>query len=203
MPDPDAYRVIVSEGSAETRVQGSCFLAFTFPAASEEEAAGRVESLRKTRHDATHVCFAWRIGRGAGEKRRSSDAGEPAGTAGAPLLAALERAGVSDALVAVVRWFGGTKLGTGGLARAYGECARLAVENARAGVRVLREPLRASFPYPHAGRVLRIAEKHRAVIEDSVYAEEVTIRIAVPASRLAAFREEILDATGGTARLDP
>jgi len=202
-PDPDAYRAVLSEATAETRVQGSRFLAFVFPSAAEKEAAGRVESLRRSHHDATHVCFAWRIGHGAGQKRRASDAGEPSGTAGAPILAARDRAGVSDALVAVVRWFGGTKLGTGGLARAYGECARLAIEWARIGERVLRERVRVLFPYAHAGRVLRIAEKHRALAEDSVYAEEVSIRFAVPASRLAAFQEEIVEATGGDAAFDP
>jgi uncharacterized YigZ family protein len=200
--DPDAYTVLAADGISETRVQGSRFLGFVFPARSAEEAEGVLDSLRRKHRDATHVCFAWRIGPPEESGSRASDAGEPSGTAGAPILAALERAGVSDALAVVVRWFGGTKLGTGGLARAYGECARLALDTAPRGERVLRVPLAVAFAYAHAGRVLRLAEKHRTLIETSDYGEEVRLRLAVPRSRAETLRGEIVEATAGAARFE-
>jgi uncharacterized YigZ family protein len=200
--DADVYRAITGEGRAETRVLGSRFLGLALPVAGEDAAALCTDALRKTHHDATHVCFAWRIGTGAGEKRRSSDAGEPSGTAGAPILAALDHAAVSDALLVVVRWFGGTKLGTGGLVRAYGECARLALAEAPTEERVLRTLLVVSFAYPVSGRVLRLAEKHNARIEETSYGDEVRLRLAVPRSRVDVLRAELVEATAGAVRFE-
>lgn len=202
MKDPDAYRVIDAEGAAETKVKGSRFVGFAFPAPSADAAEARLDALRREHHDATHVCFAWRVGHGEDEVRRAADAGEPHGTAGTPILQAIERAEVSDGGIAVVRWFGGTKLGTGGLVRAYGECAKLALEAASIAVRVRRKPLAARFAYPHAGAVLRLAEKFGALLGESEYAEEVLVRFAVPASRLQGFRDALVDATAGAVRLE-
>ncbi|RPJ49251.1 MAG: YigZ family protein [Candidatus Latescibacterota bacterium] len=202
MSDPDVYRALAEEGESETRVLGSRFLGIAAPIGGEEEAAERIDRLRRKHHDATHVCFAWRLGHGAGAKGRSSDAGEPSGTAGAPILAAIERAAVSDALVAVVRWFGGTKLGTGGLARAYGDSARLALDAARTEERVVREMLAFVYAYPLSGRVLRLAEKHGALVEDTSYGDEVRLVLAVPRSRLAALRADLADATAGAVRFE-
>jgi len=200
--DPDVYRVIASPGEAETKVKGSRFLGLALPAATAEKAEENLESLRKKHHDATHVCFAWRVGHGASEKRRAADAGEPAGTAGTPILQAMERAGVSDGLVAVIRWFGGTKLGTGGLARAYGECARLALENARIAEKTLRRTLIATFEYPLTGGVLRLAERFGAITEGPEYGETVQLRLAVPASRLEPFRDALVEAAAGKIHIE-
>lgn len=200
MKDPDVYRVIESEGSAETKVKGSRFAGFAFPSDSVDRAESVVEALRKKHYDATHVCFAWRVGHGDDERRRAVDAGEPYGTAGTPIMQVLERAEISDGLIAIVRWFGGTKLGTGGLIRAYGECARLALEESRVGTRVRRKPLQVRFTYPQTNAVLRLAEKHAALQEESEYGEEIHIRFAVPASRVARFRDDLIEATAGNLR---
>jgi uncharacterized YigZ family protein len=114
-------------GRGELREKASRFLAFASPIESQEKAAESVEALRREYHDATHVAFAWKIGIGHAAQSRASDAGEPSGTAGKPILAAIESAGLTDVLVAVVRYFGGTRLGTGGLARAYREAAARAL----------------------------------------------------------------------------
>ncbi|MBN1826416.1 MAG: YigZ family protein [Candidatus Eisenbacteria bacterium] len=200
MNDPDVYTVLASEGFAEIKVKGSRFLGFAFPIRDAGEGAARVETLRKKYHDATHVCFGWRIGHGGGYEQKAADAGEPFGTAGTPIVHALERVGTSDAAVAVVRYFGGVKLGTGGLIRAYGECAREAIDSATRTTRTLRAPLAVLFPYAHAGAVLRLAEKHGARTDGSDYAEEIRLLLAVPASRVERLKEQLIEATAGAVR---
>jgi len=202
MNDPDRYGVIAGAGEAETKVKGSRFLGLAFPTSSVEAAEVRVEALRKEYHDATHVCFAWRVGHPDRERRRVADAGEPYGTAGTPIMQALERAEISDGLIAVVRWFGGTKLGTGGLIRAYGECARLALEDAPLGARTLRDPLTVTVDYARVSPLVRLAERYGARQGETDYGEEVCIRFAVPTSRLPAFRDAIVEATAGSARIN-
>jgi putative IMPACT (imprinted ancient) family translation regulator len=120
-PSADERVVAAREGRAEIRERASRFLAFASPVSSPGEAAQAVARLRREYHDATHVAFAWKIGSGATAAQRSSDAGEPSGTAGKPIAAAIASAGISDVLVAVVRYFGGTKLGTGGLSGPTGK----------------------------------------------------------------------------------
>lgn len=118
---------IARAASAEFEVKGSRFLARTIPLASLDELAPVVRATRSAHHGARHVCSGAVAGV-HGEYSRSNDDGEPAGTAGAPILAAISGAALSDVAVLVVRWFGGTLLGTGGLARAYGASARAAIE---------------------------------------------------------------------------
>jgi len=120
-----SYAAPLDESRAEIREKGSRFLAVIGPAMDEAAARAALGTLEREFPDATHHCWAWRLGSPARE--RSSDAGEPAGTAGIPMLQVLRGAGLSDVLAVVVRWFGGTKLGKGGLARAYAAAAREAL----------------------------------------------------------------------------
>lgn len=148
------YRPSASSGPEELKEKGSRFLGFLIPARSREEAEEALELLRKRYHDATHVCFAYRVRRG--EIVRSSDDGEPSGTAGVPILQELKREELWDALAAVVRYYGGVKLGTGGLARAYSETARLVLQGAhREGV-VVYKRLSLRYPYALAGEVASV-----------------------------------------------
>ena len=148
------YRPSASSGPEELKEKGSRFLGFLIPARSREEAEEALELLRKRYHDATHVCFAYRVRRG--EIVRSSDDGEPSGTAGVPILQELKREELWDALTAVVRYYGGVKLGTGGLARAYSETARLVLQGAhREGV-VVYKRLSLRYPYALAGEVASV-----------------------------------------------
>src|SRR3954451_20455094 len=112
-----AYAAPAGESRAETRGEGSVFLAVLGPAADEAAAKALLAGLEKEFPDATHHCWAWRLG--GPPRERSADAREPAGTAGVPILQVLRGAGLSDAMAVVVRWFAGTKLGKGGLARAH------------------------------------------------------------------------------------
>ena len=197
------HRAAAGEAASERRELGSRFFAFLAPAPSPEAALEFLESIRHRYPDATHHCFAWRVGWPPSE--RSSDAGEPSGTAGPPMLAALRGAGVTDVVAVVVRWFGGTKLGKGGLVRAYGGAVRDAL--ARLPVRVARERVRvlARCPPGRAGLVRRllrpdavelVAERwgeHPGEAGDELGVERVEIELAVAPDRRDALLSELAD----------
>ncbi len=201
MGDPDRYLALNGEGRSETKVKGSRFLGIAWPARSAEESEERLDVLRRKYHDATHVCFAWKIGFGDRIATRAADAGEPGGTAGMPIFGAIERAGLTDCAVAVVRWFGGTKLGTGGLKRAYSECAGLALEDAPSVIRVVRSPVLVVFAYSHTTVIQQFAARYEAVEEEAEYGEEVRISYLLPRSRAESFCTDVVEATAGKVRI--
>ena len=128
--DPDRVDSVEDGPEVEWTVLGSRFLGQAFAAGDEETAKESLLSVRRRYHDATHHCWAWRLGLGDPPLERWDDDGEPSGTAGLPIAGALRHAKVTQAMVVVTRYFGGTKLGSGGLVRAYGEAARLALDSA-------------------------------------------------------------------------
>ena len=141
MTDSNSEAVAVGRAvEAELREKGSRFLAIVAPADSVDECRDRLEACRQDHRDATHVCSAWRVLEGGQIQERASDDGEPAGTAGQPMLRVLRGFDLIGAVALVVRWYGGTKLGKGGLARAYGGSVRMALETA--SERGLLQPLR-------------------------------------------------------------
>lgn len=148
-PDKEAF--------SEFKERGSKFIGLLSSAGTPDDAMRFLEGLRKSYHDATHHCWAYRTGWGKALQSRSSDDGEPSGTAGAPILASLEKRGVSDACLVVVRYFGGTKLGTGNLMRAYRASARFTLEAASLVKHVLCSDWSIELPWGAQG-VLR----HRA-----------------------------------------
>jgi uncharacterized YigZ family protein len=180
----DERTVPAGEGHAEIRERASRFLAFAFPVSDAEQAAGEVARLKKLYHDATHVAFAWKIGSGDSTVARSSDAGEPSGTAGKPIAAAIESAGIGDVAVAVVRYFGGTKLGTGGLARAYREAAARAI--AAAGTKTIRETslVIVTCPYERLGAARKLVRPPGVVLAAESFEAGPVLRLEVLPSRL-------------------
>ncbi len=167
------------------RELGSRFLAYLAPAPSPEAAKEFLEGLRKRFPDATHHCFAWRIGWPAAE--RAADAGEPSGTAGQPILRALSGAGVSDIVAVVVRWFGGTKLGKGGLARAYTAATQAALAGLPTRQELPRRRLRLTFPYERIGAIKRLVRAPAVELASESYGAEAEIVLAVVESEHAAL----------------
>ncbi len=157
--------------------------------ADEAAAQERLVTLARRHPDASHHCWAWRLGNPPRE--RSSDAGEPAGTAGAPILRALRGAGVSDVLAVVTRWFGGTKLGKGGLARAYGGVAREALTALPLGERFVYETLALTVPYERLGDVQRLVHPPEVELASPEYGEEVRLTLLVLPPRLAGVIERL------------
>ncbi len=188
------YRAPAAEARGELREKGSRFLAVVAPAPDEEAARAVVEALRREHPDATHHCFAWRLG--AEARERSSDAGEPGGTAGPPILSALRGAGLSDVVAVVVRWFGGVKLGKGGLVRAYGGAARAALAAVQAVDRASVAELELTVPYPALGAVKRLVHPPEVELAEEVCGPVAArLRLAVHAARRPAL-EEALAALG-------
>jgi len=200
---PDDFLTLAAAAEAQTRVKASVFLAHAAPAADEEEARAILAAREKAMWDATHHCNAWKL---RGGVARANDAGEPNGSAGAPILAAIEGAGLVDVIVIVTRWYGGTKLGVGGLVRAYGEAAALALEAAPRRVGTLAARLRVRYPYAHTAAVMRVLERAAAAEVEHGYAESGDAGIAefsVPASMAAFVRDELREATAGALAPEP
>jgi uncharacterized YigZ family protein len=190
----DERTVAAHEGRAEIRERASRFLAFVSPAATPEEAAALVARLRKEYHDATHVAFAWRIGSGGSARERASDAGEPSGTAGKPIAAAIASAGVTDVVAAVVRYFGGTRLGTGGLSRAYRRAAEAAI--AAAERKTLRETVLVvvTCPYERLGSARRLLRPPEVTLAAETFEPDPVLRLEVLRSRLPGLLADLEEA---------
>jgi uncharacterized YigZ family protein len=150
----DCYRTLTEPCEWRQKIERSEFLAIAFPVATESSFFEQLQALQKLHFDATHHCWAFRLFHES--RARSSDAGEPSGSAGKPILAALEGADVHDAGVVVVRWYGGVKLGTGGLSRAYRETAALALQQAVLTDRFLYARLRVIVPFDSLGVIYRL-----------------------------------------------
>ncbi|MDT8435188.1 MAG: YigZ family protein [Gemmatimonadota bacterium] len=187
--------------SAEIRVRGSRFLARLAPARDEAEARAHREAARRRLHDATHHVFGFRSA--SGEERWDDD-GEPSGTGGRPVVAAITSAGVHDAVVVVTRWFGGTKLGTGGLARAYGSAAAAALREAPVAAVRPGRLLRVRYAWADTGAVtvaieacgaVRVAERH--------HGQGAETEVAIAAAEVRTFAAKVRDGTAGRARVEP
>jgi uncharacterized YigZ family protein len=166
-------------------VLGSRFLAFIEPVSEGVQAKQFVAALARRHPDATHICFAWRIGWPPVE--RSADAGEPAGTAGAPILSALRSAELTDVVAAVVRWFGGTKLGKGGLVRAYGSIVRSALENLPSRPMVAGVRLVVRVPFDRVGALKRQIRPGAVELTDESYGTDGRLVFAVALAEREAF----------------
>ena len=171
------YPTPTGSAEAEIREKGSRFLAVLGPADGEEAAKAGLAAVARRFPDATHHCWAWRVG--APPRERSSDAGEPAGTAGVPILQVLRGAGLSDVLAVVVRWFGGTKLGKGGLARAYAGATREALRGLPVAVRVPAVRLTLQLPYERVGAVKRLIHPPAVELASEEYGQEARLVLVV------------------------
>lgn len=191
----DVFKSVGEAGSAEVKVKGSRFIAEALPISSEEEAEERIAHIAAREHAATHHCWAYRIGVEAGVYRYNDD-GEPSGTAGMPILRQLEGRDLTYTLVVVTRYFGGTKLGTGGLARAYGEAAAAVLERTKLAEHVISERVNVSFKYDDTAPAMQCVERFDAKVLESRYTERTELTLAVPQSRVDAFVSAFIDALG-------
>ncbi|MFL6202384.1 MAG: IMPACT family protein [Thermoanaerobaculia bacterium] len=188
---PGSYPAPAGESRGELREKGSRFLAWIGPAADEETAKAALDRLARQYSDASHHCWAWRLG--SPPRERSSDAGEPSGTAGVPILQVVRGAGLSDVLAVVVRWFGGTKLGKGGLARAYAGAAREALAGLPVAQRVPTVRVSLRIPYEKVGAVKRLIHPPEVELESEIYTEAAQLVLAVHEERREALREALAD----------
>ncbi len=173
-----SYLTVARDGTAEIEVKRSRFLCTVARVADEAAARAVVDRLRKQHWDARHHCSAFVLGPG-GEVQRSNDDGEPAGTAGAPMLEVLRGREVSDVVVVVTRWFGGVLLGAGGLVRAYGDAVRAGLDEVGTLRRVLLTEHEVVVAHADAGRLESELRARGVQVLDVAYAERVTLRLGV------------------------
>ncbi len=184
------------------KIKGSRFIASLAPVGSAEAAMAFVEARREEFRDATHGCFAWRLGSGDDEWRASDD-GEPSGSAGRPILREIDGRRLTDTVVVVTRYFGGTKLGTGGLIRAYGGAAAAALDLAKIVERPVVETLRLRYAYDASGAVQGVLSAFDLDPIGSEYGAEVQIDVAVPVADVDQLKAALADATRGRIRIEP
>lgn len=162
--DKDVYKTI-DKASTEAlfKDRGSKFYGYAFPVTNEEEIKENIEFLKKQHYNARHWCYAWQLGIKY-EKYRANDDGEPTNSAGTPIYGQLQAFEVTNILVVVVRYFGGTKLGVGGLIQAYKTTAKFALENSEIIQKTINEKFILQFNYSEMNKVMRIVKEEQISI---------------------------------------
>ncbi len=194
----NGYIVPAGEARAEIQVVNSRFIATAAPVFSLEEARAFVARVRAEMPGATHHVPVYLVGHGATVIAHSSDDGEPSGTAGRPALAVLQGSGLGDVAVVVTRYFGGTKLGTGGLVRAYGDAVRAVLAVLPRARKIGTHTVRIAAPYTLFERVRLTVKAHGGHILDETFAAEVTVMTRFPVDALPAFRDALVALSNGT-----
>ena len=192
----DEYLIPFQEATAEVVEQRSRFIGHIWRVASEEGARACIEAARKQYHDARHNCWCYRIREG--KLLRYSDDGEPQGTAGQPMLNVFEREDVWDVCCVVTRYFGGILLGAGGLTRAYGGTAKLALNAAGVSRMRLWATMAVPCTYPLYERMKLLVEGCGGSIEDTEYGADILLTVTLPAQRQAELARQVADLSAGT-----
>lgn len=187
----DHYRTLAAPAEWRQKIERSEFLGIAFPIGSEDAFFDELTRIEKAHFDATHHCWAFRLFTDG--RSRSSDAGEPSGSAGKPILAAIEGASVHDAGVVVVRWYGGVKLGTGGLSRAYRETAAETLRVAPMLDRYVYERINVLVPFDALGTVYRLVAPPDIVLTGESYGDDNEFAFDVRTSVADAFRRRLTE----------
>lgn len=194
MNNQSTQYTINQPSSAEYEIKKSHFISVLMPCLNEREALQQLHKLASQHANANHLAFAWRIRQEDGFiNERCNDAGEPSGTAGRPILAPLEGGSIINAVVGVIRYFGGVKLGTGGLARAYGTAAKLAIENAGLRPWVEMSELKLTIDYSQLQLLEYQLNKCHGQIIDQQFTDRVVVAISLPASEKEQIQQMFLE----------
>jgi uncharacterized YigZ family protein len=185
----DHYRTIAARAEFRQKIERSEFLGIAFPISSEAAFLDALASIQKEFFDATHHCWAFRLR----ERARSSDAGEPSGTAGKPILNALESADLFEVGVVVVRWYGGIKLGTGGLSRAYRDTAASALRLALPVDRYLYTRFEVTVPFDAFGTIYRLIDPPNVLLVEERFGETNIFAFDVRVSRASDFAHALTE----------
>ena len=190
------YKTVYRGGTAEIVEKKSRFIAHSAHVESEEEALAFIEQMKKQYWDARHNCHAFSVGV-TNETARCSDDGEPAQTAGKPMLDVLMGQQLKNTVVVVTRYFGGTLLGTGGLVRAYSAAVQEGLKESLIIEKFLCRRVRMSMDYTLLGKMQYLAAKLNLMILDTLYTEGVEMQLLVPDTQYAAFIKEVTEASNG------
>lgn len=187
---PDAYHTLAAPATGEYKDRNSKFIAYAYPVPTEAAALAQLEVLRKEHFKARHHCFAWRLGPD-GARHRANDDGEPSGTAGRPILGQIDACGLTDVLIVVVRYFGGTLLGTSGLIQAYRESAAEALRQGQIVEKIIRDHFVFDVDYALLPDVMQAVKKLGVDLVREAYGDRGLLEIAIRQSEAVARLLEI------------
>jgi uncharacterized YigZ family protein len=195
--DTQSQIIPARETRAEIKVINSRFIATIAPTFSPDEAKSFIERIRSEYSDATHNVPAYVIGHGNATTTHCSDDGEPFGTAGRPALAVLQGSGFGDACVVVTRYFGGAKLGKGGLVRAYGDAVRAVLKRTPRAQKISTHTVMIALPYSLYELVSRSIDMHQGVVLDEDFAADVTMTCRFPSVHYVNFQDALRELSHG------
>ena len=193
----DSYLTIAAPAEAIYKERSSKFLTYAYPVESEEEIKILLDALRKEYYDATHHCYAYRLGP-QGDVFRANDDGEPSGTAGKPILGQLLSANVTNCLVVVVRYFGGTKLGVSGLIQAYKESTSEVLAVSDIIEKTVDRVIRVDFSYISMNGVMRVIKEMSPRIDEQLFDNLCTMRLRIRESEADQLIAKLLKVEGVT-----
>jgi len=186
--DPDTFLTVTDKiQTAEFKVKGSKFIASIIHSANKSVAEKQYQEFKQKYHDATHNCYAYRI---SDNEFRYSDDGEPSGTAGMPIFKVLENNGIFEALLVVTRYYGGTKLGTGGLARAYSDAALECIKKCKKIQKTRYVTMNLQTTYNRYNELLRLVSKFNGKFKQSDYKDKIDLTLQIPKSKFNLFQTE-------------
>lgn len=194
---PDAYSIPIEYWQVELEVKRSKFLTILNHASDRASAEAFIRHQRDMHPQANHVCWAYIAGPPNTTIRSMSDDGEPSGTAGMPMLKILEHSGLGETVVAVVRYFGGTKLGTGGLQRAYSDAVALGLKTLPTELKVPKENLILTYDYCYEGGISRLLGRYSGEIIQSEYQSQVQVTVAIPCQTMSEIKQQLVDLCSG------
>ena len=183
----------------EIKEKNSRFISQCFPVSTKDEAEETVKKLWKIHYDCTHICFAYLLGEGEIQTFRYSDDGEPSGTAGLPIYNEILRKELFNVLVTSVRYYGGIKLGTGGLTRTYGASARAALDSCEIKTVIIKKELVAEIPFDLTGIAMSYIGRFEGLeIKSTTYTETGnSVNVRIPIASVEKFISEMVEKTGG------
>lgn len=193
----ERYPIPAAESRVELQVKNSRFIGRAGYTPTVEAAKAFIEQVKAENPGYSHAVYAFAVGYGASITHGMSDAGEPSGTAGRPALAVVKGSGLGDVTVVIIRYFGGTKLGTGGLVKAYTETAQLALAGLPVTQKIEWQPVALTIPYTHYEHIKRLVEDHHGQTEAEEFAAEVTMRLTFTTDDLPAFEKALAETTRG------
>ncbi|WP_314753545.1 YigZ family protein [Capnocytophaga sputigena] len=186
----DTYKTIASSVQEVIfKEKSSKFLGYAFPVTSEEEIKAHLEEVKKAHFSARHWCYAWQLGYGTNQRYRANDDGEPNNTAGIPIYGQIQSFELTNILVIVVRYFGGIKLGVGGLVQAYKTTAQLTLQEAKIEEKLITEELRIRFEYPLMNKVMRVVKEQNLNITQQLLTENCELHLAIRQSDYQRMQE--------------
>jgi len=191
----DSYQSILQRAEGIYKEKGSKFLSFAIPVCSVDDAKMVLQSFRANYHDARHICYAYVIGY-PNPVVRSSDDGEPSGTAGKPILAQIQAKQLSDVMVVVVRYFGGVLLGTGGLVVAYREATVDALNNTTVYTKIVEQALTIQCAYPQLNEVMKIIKDNNLTIISQTLEISCTLQVQIRLSNFEIITERLKQVHG-------